>query len=181
MRKFIGKMVGGITGVVVWTASSSKCDSRRQNVKDCEHPACASKMDLFKRAQSAYSARDETVKDGHGGSDGNNPSMVIPSPPPPMKICPLDREELGRSTWNLLHTIAAYYPEKPTAAEQESVRQLFLALAQFYPCEVCAEDFRESIAASPPRYDVLVYVGVALYCASLMVLLCVAVFYLYSG
>ena len=150
--KVVGKMVGGIVGAVVWSsASSSYCDARRQNVKDCEHPACASKMDLFKRAQSAYTAREETAK-SPGSSDGNS-SVILPSPPPTVNNCPLDREELGRSTWNLLHTLAAYYPEQPTAAEQESARQLFLALAQFYPCEVCAEDFRDSVAANPPRYD----------------------------
>ena len=150
MRKFVGKMAGSMAGVIVLTASSSNCDNRRQSVKDCEHPACASKMDLFKRAQSAYPApRDETTK-GLTGSDGH--SSVITSSSPPVNNCPLDREELGRSTWNLLHTIAAYYPDQPTAAEQESVRQLFVILAQFYPCEVCAQDFRDSVAANPPRY-----------------------------
>ena len=146
MRKFVGKIAGSIAGVAVLTVSSSKCDGRRQSVKDCEHPACASKMDLFKRAQSAYSTRDETTK---SLSDSNS-SVMIPLPPP-TNNCPVDREELGRSTWNLLHTIAAYYPDQPTAAQQESVRQLFLSLAQFYPCEVCAEDFRESVAANSPR------------------------------
>ena len=151
MRKFVGKMAGSMAGVIVLTASSSKCDNRRQSVKDCEHPACASKMDLFKRAQSAYSApRDETTK-GLTGSDGH--SSVITSSSPPVNNCPLDRKELGRSTWNLLHTITAYYPDQPTAAEQESIRQLFLTLAQFYPCEVCAQDFRDSVAANPPRYE----------------------------
>jgi len=153
MRKFVGKMAGSIAGgVIVLTASSSKCDSnQRQTVKDCEHPACASKMDLFKRAQSAYKApRDETTK-GLVGSDDHLSVMTLS--PSPLNQCPLDREELGRSTWNLLHTIAAYYPDKPSAAEQESVRQLFLALAQFYPCEVCAQDFQNSVAANPPRYD----------------------------
>ena len=147
MRKFVGKIAGSIAGVAVLTVSSSKCDGRRQSVKDCEHPACASKMDLFKRAQSAYSTNDGTTK---GPSSDANSSVIMPLPPPPAN-CPLDREELGRSTWSLLHTIAAYYPDQPTAAQQESMRQLFLSLAQFYPCEVCAEDFRESIAAIPPR------------------------------
>ena len=149
MRKLVGTMAGGVASVVILTASSSKCDNRRQSVKDCEHPACASKMDLFKRAQSAYSARDETSK----GSpvDRNNHSSMTTSVPPPANNCPVDREELGRSTWNLLHTIAAYYPDQPTVTEKESMRQLFVTLAQFYPCEVCAQDFRDSVAANPPR------------------------------
>jgi FAD-linked sulfhydryl oxidase len=156
MKKFVGRVAAVVP--VVWNAASSttvKCDSRRQNIKECEHPACASKMDLFKRAQSAYSTHEDVTEKGRGS--GGIASVTTPSTPPPPLVdnCPLDREELGRSTWNLLHTIAAYYPEQPTLTEQEGVRQLFLALAQFYPCEVCAEDFRDSIAENPPRYDVV--------------------------
>ena len=37
------------------------------------------------------------------------------------KDCPVDKDELGRSTWNLLHTMAAYYPEKPNNQEKKDM------------------------------------------------------------
>lgn len=54
--------------------------------------------------------------------------------------CPLDKDELGRSTWNLLHTMAATYPEKPSIQQTENVKSFFNVLSQVYPCEPCAKD-----------------------------------------
>jgi Erv1 / Alr family len=64
--------------------------------------------------------------------------------------CPLDKEELGRSTWNLIHTVAAYYPDSPSEADKENARNFILALSHLYPCEVCRSDFIESVANFPP-------------------------------
>ena len=71
--------------------------------------------------------------------------------------CPLDKEELGRSTWGLLHTIAAYYPASPSDVDKENALNFVKSLSYLYPCEVCREDFKESVAKAPPRYvsDVL--------------------------
>ena len=106
------------------------------NAADCKNPACGSKMDMFSkslaRAQSTGAA---------------------PPPPPPSAAsleCPVDREELGRSTWDLLHTTAAYYPEAPDEAAQRAAAGLIGGLAALYPCEHCAEDFRATVEASPP-------------------------------
>lgn len=33
------------------------------------------------------------------------------------------REEIGRATWTLLHSIASYYPEKPTRQQQKDVKR----------------------------------------------------------
>lgn len=54
--------------------------------------------------------------------------------------CPLDKDELGHSTWNFLHTMAAAYPEKPTETQKEDVKSLFGILSRSYPCETCAKD-----------------------------------------
>ena len=65
--------------------------------------------------------------------------------------CPLDREELGRNTWGFLHTMAAYYPDKPTVEQQEDMSKLITLFSKFYPCDHCAEDFRESIKKNEPE------------------------------
>ena len=44
--------------------------------------------------------------------------------------CPVDKDELGRSTWNLLHTMAAYYPEKPSGDEKKSMKDTIESLSK---------------------------------------------------
>lgn len=58
------------------------------------------------------------------------------------KQCPFDKDELGQSTWGLMHTIAAHYPDKPTQQEASDVTSFFHGLSKVYPCDWCAKDFR---------------------------------------
>ncbi|OUC46868.1 Erv1 / Alr family protein [Trichinella nativa] len=66
------------------------------------------------------------------------------------KNCPLDKEELGRSTWGVLHSIAAYLPELLNNETQQDMRNLMRLFSLYYPCEYCAKDMREELAKNPP-------------------------------
>ena len=65
--------------------------------------------------------------------------------PAPLNDCPADVETLGRSTWTLLHTIAATYPTTPTVSEQSDLTNFMKLFSKLYPCWVCAEDFQQYI------------------------------------
>lgn len=60
----------------------------------------------------------------------------------PQAECPPDVEELGRSTWTLLHSLTANYPERPSFTQQTETKQFIGLFGKLYPCWVCADDFR---------------------------------------
>ena len=57
--------------------------------------------------------------------------------------CPLDRGELGRSTWGFLHTMAAYYPDNPTEQQKNDMGDFMKLFSKFFPCGECASHLRE--------------------------------------
>lgn len=66
--------------------------------------------------------------------------------------CPPDVEELGRSSWMLLHSMTASYPEQPDTVRQRKTHTFLSLFSQLYPCWVCAEDFQSWMAE--PENDV---------------------------
>ncbi|KAK3258985.1 hypothetical protein CYMTET_31996 [Cymbomonas tetramitiformis] len=110
----------------------SDVKSDRKGDASCPEPACKSKKNLF-----------ASMKIGSKAKAGKVDSMP----------CPCDREELGRSSWSLLHTIAAYYPVQPSEQQQQHARNLVESMAILYPCEHCAEDFAKTIKQHPPRVE----------------------------
>ena len=41
-----------------------------------------------------------------------------------MGVGPVDKDDLGRATWTLLHVLAAQFPEQPSKSQQKDVRAL---------------------------------------------------------
>ena len=76
-------------------------------------------------------------------------SLSTNTPKPPAD-CPPDVETLGRSSWTLLHSIAAQYPESPSATQQSDLLGFVRLFAKLYPCWTCAEDFQAYIARRQP-------------------------------
>lgn len=65
--------------------------------------------------------------------------------------CPPNTEELGRSTWTLLHSLTATYPSHATQSQQTEMRTFLSLFSRLYPCWVCAEDFQAWMAESSNR------------------------------
>lgn len=63
------------------------------------------------------------------------------------------KEQVGRATWTLLHTLAAQYPEHPTSRQKRDARNLIDIMTRMYPCGECAEHFSEVVKAYPPRVN----------------------------
>ncbi|KAK6335375.1 hypothetical protein TWF696_002154 [Orbilia brochopaga] len=69
--------------------------------------------------------------------------------------CPPDVEQLGRSTWTLLHSLTATYPPTPTPSQKSDMKTFITILSRIYPCWSCAEDFAAYIKEpeNAPRLD----------------------------
>ena len=63
---------------------------------------------------------------------------------------PPDIIDLGHAGWTLLHSTAAYYPEKPSEEKQSETQNFLASFAKAYPCNHCATDFQRYIKRNPP-------------------------------
>ena len=102
---------------------------------DCERPACSDTVSAMKKLMtemenSERSSKKKTKK----------------------KIqCPPNSATIGKGTWTLLHSMAAWYPDSPSNNDQITIKNFMEGLAKFYPCTYCAEDFRMNVEKNPAR------------------------------
>ncbi|SCU80512.1 LAMI_0B02718g1_1 [Lachancea mirantina] len=64
---------------------------------------------------------------------------------------PPDVEQLGRSSWSLLHSIAAAYPVSPNDKQRSEMKQFMTLFSHVYPCWWCAKDFEDFIKKNSPK------------------------------
>lgn len=84
--------------------------------------------------------------------------MGKPKPEPKVlqnyeQVDPPDVELLGRSSWSLLHSIAATYPSEPSVNQQSDMKQFISLFSKIYPCWFCADDFKLYIKKNEPKVD----------------------------
>ncbi|VDO24480.1 Uncharacterized protein BM_BM4468 [Brugia malayi] len=113
--------------------------------------ACVSVEELMERARKL--AGKVSAENGARQSLTIQASSGSVKTKPVRSDCPLTTEKLGNSTWNLLHTIAAYYPLKPTPEQKKNAIVLMDLLGKAYPCSHCAEDLRRDLAKHPPDVE----------------------------
>jgi FAD-linked sulfhydryl oxidase len=93
------------------------------NGKPCK--ACLSVEDMMRMAQDAAKKKgiptDSLPKPVHTEEEESSSRR---------KDCPVDKDTLGRSTWNLLHTMTVYYPEKPTVDEKQAMKNTVESLSK---------------------------------------------------
>ncbi|VEU23769.1 DEKNAAC105045 [Brettanomyces naardenensis] len=78
-------------------------------------------------------------------------SMAALASKPVAKDCPPDVEELGRSTWTFLHSVAAMYPEHPTDDQQQELKTFMVIFSKIYPCWFCAKGFQKFMKKNEPK------------------------------
>ncbi|KAL7566108.1 hypothetical protein ACA910_003882 [Epithemia clementina (nom. ined.)] len=104
---------------------------------DCDRPACDDVASKMQQMMMASQKADSVAS--------NSSSKEIQ--------CPPKSGELGRASWTLLHSMAAWYPNKPSEKDRDLMKHFFSALAQFYPCSWCASDFQQHLKQEPVRTE----------------------------
>lgn len=111
---------------------------------DCERPAC----DDTKAALTAALGRISSVAASSPSSTKTKAATASDK-----VVCPPTKDAIGASTWTLLHSMAAWYPDRPSSQDKKLISGFIDGLAKFYPCTWCAEDFQINVEKSPPRTE----------------------------
>eukprot|EP00758_Cryptobia_borreli_P003769 Tbor_TRINITY_DN3974_c0_g1::TRINITY_DN3974_c0_g1_i1::g.850::m.850/K17783/ERV1, GFER, ALR; mitochondrial FAD-linked sulfhydryl oxidase len=61
-----------------------------------------------------------------------------------------DPDQLGQSGWNILHTAAAAYPNKPSDVQKKGMLMFIEGWSQVYACSHCAYHMRQELKKRPP-------------------------------
>ena len=65
----------------------------------------------------------------------------------------VSKEQLGRFSWTLLHSIAASYPKKPSIEDKAQVQHFLHSFAYLFPCQTCSKHFKQMLEENPIESD----------------------------
>lgn len=82
-----------------------------------------------------------------------NNNDLIPGSRTYVKEDPPDVNQLGASSWDLLHSIAAKYPNEPTSVQKNEMTEFLTIFSHIYPCHWCAHDFEKYIREHSPKVE----------------------------
>eukprot|EP00553_Chaetoceros_curvisetus_P015549 CAMPEP_0204647918 /NCGR_PEP_ID=MMETSP0718-20130828/6896_1 /ASSEMBLY_ACC=CAM_ASM_000674 /TAXON_ID=230516 /ORGANISM="Chaetoceros curvisetus" /LENGTH=169 /DNA_ID=CAMNT_0051670613 /DNA_START=51 /DNA_END=557 /DNA_ORIENTATION=+ len=119
---------------------SSPLDIFLKKQSDCDRPACDDTVSALSSALNRIKQKEKSAADSSSKSEKT-------------VECPPTKDAIGRSSWNLLHSMAAWYPNQPSQEEQNKMSQFMDALSIFYPCTYCATDFQDNLKKSPARVE----------------------------
>ena len=121
--------------------NADAADPTKLGGMDCSIPACHSKAEMFKAAMHRAKATGKSGQKEEGTSNDRDSGNTTAGTSAQRynEGCPVDKDELGIGTWNLLHTIAATYKDNPSEQEQDMMVKFFETLSLIYPCPHCAE------------------------------------------
>lgn len=118
---------------------NKKIPSLLESLEDCDRPSCGDIQQMFREQQQ------KQVASPSSSTVAKKTSVTVSS----SADCPADSATLGRSSWTLLHSMAAWYPDIPTKEDQEMMHYFMQAVARFYPCTYCAHDFQANLQQTP--------------------------------
>eukprot|EP00195_Chlamydomonas_chlamydogama_P010288 CAMPEP_0202892894 /NCGR_PEP_ID=MMETSP1392-20130828/2573_1 /ASSEMBLY_ACC=CAM_ASM_000868 /TAXON_ID=225041 /ORGANISM="Chlamydomonas chlamydogama, Strain SAG 11-48b" /LENGTH=245 /DNA_ID=CAMNT_0049577027 /DNA_START=392 /DNA_END=1130 /DNA_ORIENTATION=- len=106
--------------------------------------ATASPSSTIAKPASSIAATDSTLEDTSLGLELAAATGAV------VARGATSKEDLGRATWTLLHTLAAQLPDQPSRQQQQDVKALINILTRIYPCGDCAKHFKEIVRRDPP-------------------------------
>lgn len=114
--------------------------------------ACNTKLAFAEAMRGVGGGGGDAKGDSSSKRSGGGEGMIagfagLASKKQASPACPPDVEALGRSSWDLIHSIAATYPEDPSPEQRTALFAFLKSLPVLYPCGYCAESLKDEYQA----------------------------------